>query len=390
MTDLALAPAHNRTPAAGATSAAALAARIEVPRRLPPRHDGQPIGHLSNSSYTLFLACPDAWRRRYLLGEKQPPSGAMFLGSRVDETLTYYYRHWLEHRERLGLRELKRFFGANWKQQLGAENDKLGVAWDERLDRHTALKLGVKALVIAFEELVPQLGEPVAVQRQVEFRLVPELEWTIEGAPGPRDPPPGPRRRGACRGDRRLQGQGRQRDHRDHRRAQPAGQPVPRRPLARGPARRALPIRADPDPRRPAQDPRHVVDTHRAQRRRAAVDARADRARGQPDRRSSRPFSGRSVRVRSVRVCEPVELLIGDRPSSRLLALAWLVGLVDKTRLSSRRPSPEGRGLSGDSRVRGFAGGVGRALTPAVRPGCGCAISDGSRGEVGGRVRAGE
>ena len=59
MTDLALAPADARTPAAGATSAAALAARIEVPRQLPPRHDGQPIGHLSNSSYTLFLACPD-------------------------------------------------------------------------------------------------------------------------------------------------------------------------------------------------------------------------------------------------------------------------------------------------------------------------------------------
>ena len=181
MTDLALAPADNRTSAAGATSAAALAARIEVPSRLPPRHDGQPIGHLSNSSYTLFLACPDAWRRRYLLGEKQPPSGAMFLGSRIDETLTHYYRHWLERRERLGLRELKRFFGANWKQQLAAENDKLGVAWDERLDRHTALKLGVKALVIAFEELVPQLGEPVAVQRRVEFHLAAGLEWTIEG-----------------------------------------------------------------------------------------------------------------------------------------------------------------------------------------------------------------
>ena len=105
----------------------------------------------------------------------------MFLGSRVDETLTHYYRHWLEHRERLGLRELKRFFGANWKQQLAAENDKRGVAWDERLDRHTALKLGVKALTIAFEELVPRLGEPVAVQRRVEFRLAPEIEWTIEG-----------------------------------------------------------------------------------------------------------------------------------------------------------------------------------------------------------------
>ena len=101
MTDLALAPARAAAPATGAMSAAGLAARIEVPRRLPVRYDGQPMRHLSNSSYTLFLACPDAWRRRYLLGEKEPPSGAMFLGSRVDETLTQYYRHWLERRERL-------------------------------------------------------------------------------------------------------------------------------------------------------------------------------------------------------------------------------------------------------------------------------------------------
>ena len=71
----------------------------------------------------------------------------MFLGSRVDETLTHYYRHWLEHRERLGLRELKRFFGANWKRQLRRRERqarrRLGRA---TCDRHTALKLGVKAL----------------------------------------------------------------------------------------------------------------------------------------------------------------------------------------------------------------------------------------------------
>ena len=50
MSNLALAPADTRTPAAGALSAAGLAARIEVPRRLPVRYDGQPIRHLSNSS----------------------------------------------------------------------------------------------------------------------------------------------------------------------------------------------------------------------------------------------------------------------------------------------------------------------------------------------------
>ena len=44
------------TPIASA-AAAALAARIQIPRRLPVRYDGQPIRHLSNSSYTRFVAC---------------------------------------------------------------------------------------------------------------------------------------------------------------------------------------------------------------------------------------------------------------------------------------------------------------------------------------------
>ena len=42
--------------AAGLT-AAQLAARIEIPRRLPPRYDGQPLRHLSHSSYARWAVC---------------------------------------------------------------------------------------------------------------------------------------------------------------------------------------------------------------------------------------------------------------------------------------------------------------------------------------------
>ena len=40
-------------------TAAQLAARIEIPRRLPSRYDGQPLQHLSHSSYTRFVLCPE-------------------------------------------------------------------------------------------------------------------------------------------------------------------------------------------------------------------------------------------------------------------------------------------------------------------------------------------
>ena len=77
MSDLTLA----RPPQDAPGTAAELAARIPVPRRLPDRYDGEPLRHLSPSSYSLWVSCPEAWRRRYIKGEKPPPSGSMFLGS---------------------------------------------------------------------------------------------------------------------------------------------------------------------------------------------------------------------------------------------------------------------------------------------------------------------
>jgi len=42
-----------------------------------------------------------------------------------------------------------------------------------------AVKLGLDAVELTFSQLIPQLGEPVAVQRAVEYALAPELEWSV-------------------------------------------------------------------------------------------------------------------------------------------------------------------------------------------------------------------
>ena len=162
----------------GRELAAQLAARIPIPTQLPVRCDGERLEHLSHSSQALFVACPDAWRRRYLRRERSPQSGGMFLGSRVDDGLSDYYRHMLEHGERLPLAEVIQRYRAGWREKLEAEREHRGVVFDE-FEEPMMLKLGAEALKVAFEQLVPQLGSPVAVQRRVEFRLAPGLEWTI-------------------------------------------------------------------------------------------------------------------------------------------------------------------------------------------------------------------
>jgi hypothetical protein len=166
-------------PAATTPSAAQLAARIRIPRRLPPRDDGQPLQHLSHSSYNRFVLCPEDWRRRYIVGEKTAPTGSMFLGRQVDDAITLYYRHILEHGERLTLDQVKDAFWDGWKAAAEAEREQLGIAWETDLREDMALKLGLDAVELTFSELIPHLGEPVAVQRKLECTLAPGLEWSV-------------------------------------------------------------------------------------------------------------------------------------------------------------------------------------------------------------------
>jgi PD-(D/E)XK nuclease superfamily len=160
-------------------SAAQLAARIQIPRRLPARYDGQPLQHLSHSSYNRFILCPEDWRRRYILGEKTPPTGSMFLGRQVDDAISAYYQHVLDHGECLTLDQVKDAYWDGWKAAAEAEREHLGIAWEADLREESAFKVGLDAIDLSFAELIPQLGEPVAVQRKVEFTLAPGLEWTV-------------------------------------------------------------------------------------------------------------------------------------------------------------------------------------------------------------------
>ena len=165
--------------AAGLT-AAELAARIEIPRRLPPRYDGQPLAHLSHSSVTRFWLCPESFRRYYVCGERSAPTGAMFLGRQVDDAITLYYRRILEHGERLSLDQVRDAYWDNWKADAEAEAEQLGIAWEDDLREDRAFKVGLDAIELTLKQLVPRLGEPVAVQRRLEYVLAPGgLEWSV-------------------------------------------------------------------------------------------------------------------------------------------------------------------------------------------------------------------
>jgi hypothetical protein len=123
---------------------------------------------------------PEDWRLHYLKGERTPPSAAMFLGGRVDDALSTYYRQLLEYGQTLTLDQIQDAYRDHWTRELAAEHAKRGITWDAELDEPRAFAVGLDALALTLTELVPRIGRPVAVQRRLEYALAPDLEWTIQ------------------------------------------------------------------------------------------------------------------------------------------------------------------------------------------------------------------
>jgi hypothetical protein len=66
-----------------------------------------------------------------MLGERSAPSGSMFLGRRVDDTISLYYQRILDHGDRLDLKQLKHAYRDGWRADEEAERASLGIGWED-------------------------------------------------------------------------------------------------------------------------------------------------------------------------------------------------------------------------------------------------------------------
>ena len=207
----------------------------------PPGATASRFRHLSATSYGLWLVCREAWRRKYICREREAPSGAMFLGSRVDDAVSLYYQRRLAG-EQLDPEQIKDAYRELWRHQLDTEREKLGIDWSD-IHPDAAFEIGLQALDMTFAQLVPRLGEPIAVQRRVEYTISRRESSGRFSALRPRNPRPRPHRRRDPK-SRRLQNQGL--DHQPSPgRPRPSSQPVHGRPMATRQPRRRVLLRPD-------------------------------------------------------------------------------------------------------------------------------------------------
>lgn len=148
-----------------------------LPVRLPDRLDGAPLEHLSATSLSCFWQCPEAFRRRYLLGERGPVSAEMLRGRVVDTAVSAYYRAVLDDGRPPAPSDSDEQLDRDWRQELDAPRDE--IDWGDW--QPATLKDSAAAALRAYLAQIAPTVQPVAVQRRFELRLHAKLEWSIVG-----------------------------------------------------------------------------------------------------------------------------------------------------------------------------------------------------------------
>ncbi len=133
-----------------------------------------PVDYLSLSSLSLLMRCPEAWRRRYIDKEPEPPSGKMVLGSSAGAALNQHFGHQLESGDGLCTEALLDEFASEFEERTGREEIDYGT------DTAGALKdSGARALAIYHRDIAPAIV-PISVEREFELSW-PGVEWVLTG-----------------------------------------------------------------------------------------------------------------------------------------------------------------------------------------------------------------
>ena len=135
-----------------------------------------PRERISASSLKMFQRCPEQWRRRYILGHKAPPAGALLWGSADHEAVGANYAQKIDTGTDLPVPEVQEMFVASLEQRVETAEDE--ILWDGKIyagkteEQAIALtKDWGASLVGAYQEQVAQTTWPVSVEQEFTLPL---------------------------------------------------------------------------------------------------------------------------------------------------------------------------------------------------------------------------
>src|SRR5262245_15382601 len=133
------------------------------------------IKHLSSTSLGMFRRCPEQFRHRYILGEKERPGEALVIGSMFHESLGWNYLAKIDSHEDQPLADLVQYHQdvavPKVLEEHGGEDE---IAWDSN-DPAVGLataRADSERILSAYRRRVTERIQPIAVEQ--EFRIPAE------------------------------------------------------------------------------------------------------------------------------------------------------------------------------------------------------------------------
>lgn len=126
------------------------------------------IKHLSASSIGMFRRCPEQFRHRYILGEKERPGESLVIGSAFHEGLEFNYRQKVESYEDRPTSEVVQYLQDEAiPKVLEEEGGEDNIAWDSDPTKGVATmrKDSERMLVRYHDNVVPRI-QPVALEEE--------------------------------------------------------------------------------------------------------------------------------------------------------------------------------------------------------------------------------
>lgn len=138
-----------------------------------------PVEHLSATSLTMAQRCPEQWRRRYVLGEKERPGAALVLGSADHRTHEFNYTQKVVSGVDLPTDTMVDFFtDVAWLTAMEEKGGAEEISWNEGEGPDVLRVKGAEMIRVYHETVSPRI-QPIAVE--VEFRVDVGLPVPILG-----------------------------------------------------------------------------------------------------------------------------------------------------------------------------------------------------------------
>lgn len=134
-----------------------------------------PVDHLSATQITMYQRCPEQWRRRYVLGEKERPGAALIWGSADHYAHEVNFVQKIDSHSDLPVEDVRLAFAEGFDAAVERNGGEEEVQWGS--DKPGALKDAGVELAAHYHRIVSPTVQPTAVES--EFSL------TVPGVPVP-------------------------------------------------------------------------------------------------------------------------------------------------------------------------------------------------------------